>query len=33
MNVYGREHQKVQKLFLKSEEKKRHGMTKSTVFN
>ena len=33
MNVPGREHQKVQKLYLKSEKKKRHGMEKSPVFN
>ena len=26
INVHGREHQKVQKLYLKSEKKKRHGM-------
>ena len=34
MNAYGREHQKVQKLYLKSQEKKKqHGMKKSPVFN
>ena len=33
MNVHGREHQKVQKLYLKNEKKKWHGMKKSPVFN
>ena len=32
MNVHGREHQKVQKLYLKSK-KERHGMKKSPGFN
>ena len=33
MNVHGREHQKIQKLYLKGEKKKRHGRNKSPVFN
>ena len=33
VNVHVCEHQKVQKLYLKSEKKKQHVMKKSPVFN